>query len=65
MRPNQAYLNLRETAEYLGIGESTAKKEWPRWQKYGVIPSRFPAKGLKFKRSDLDRMMESTKVVTE
>jgi hypothetical protein len=59
----QAYMNLKEAAEYLGIGESTAKREWPSWEKYGVIPSRFPVRNLKFKRTELDKMMDSLKVV--
>ncbi len=63
MTPNQGYLNLKESAEYLGIGASTAKREWPSWQRYGVIPARFPVKTLRFKRADLDRMIESLKVV--
>lgn len=60
----RGYLNLRQACQYLGIGESTGQRIWPLWEKeYGVVPSRFPKKTLKFRRADLDRMMESTKVV--
>lgn len=62
MNQNQAYMNLREAAHYLGIGESTAKREWPGWKEFGVVPSRYPKNTLRFKREDLDRMMESLKV---
>jgi hypothetical protein len=62
MTPNQGYLSLKESAEYLGIGESTVRKEWPSWEKFGIVPSRFPAQTLRFKKSDLDRLMDATKV---
>ncbi len=62
IKPNQAYLNLREASQYLGIGESTAQHIWPSWEAYGVIPSRFPVKTLKFKKSELDQMLENLKV---
>ncbi|MBI5150149.1 MAG: helix-turn-helix domain-containing protein [Candidatus Omnitrophica bacterium] len=58
-----AYLNLKQSAEYLGISEGHTKRIWPSWQRYGVVPARFPARTLRFKRSDLDRMIESLKVV--
>lgn len=58
----QAYLNLKESAIYLGISVSTAQKVWCQWERYGVIPARFPARTLRFKRSDLDKMMEHLKV---
>lgn len=65
MKNNQAYLSLKESAEYLGIGESTAQRDWCSWEKFGVIPSRYPGRTLKFKKSDLDKLMEATKVVIQ
>lgn len=62
MTPNQNYLNLREAAEYLGIGESTAQRLWPSWIKLGIIPARYPGKRLRFKKSDLDKLIEQFKV---
>lgn len=62
IKPLQNYLNLKQAAEYLGISESHAKTQWPGWSKYGVIPSRFPSRMLKFKISDLDKLMEVLKV---
>lgn len=67
IKQSQEYLNLKQAAEYLGIGESTAKNRkspayWCKWEKFGVVASRWPGRMLKFKRSDLDRMMEETKV---
>lgn len=62
IRERQEYLSLKQAAEYLGIGDSTAKKNWPTWEQYGVIPSRYPKRTLRFKRSDLDKLMELTKV---
>lgn len=56
------YLTLKEAAEYLNISVSSAHKEWPRWAEFGCVPSRFPRHTLRFKRSDLDRLMEATKV---
>ena len=60
----QEYFNLREACEYLGIGYSTMKKSgrWVSWGDYGVVPSRPGKRTLKFKKSDLERMMEMTKV---
>jgi hypothetical protein len=63
MTSNQAYLNLRESAEYLGMGKSTLKRIWPSLERYGIIPSRFPARTLRFKKTDLDRLMQETKVI--
>lgn len=65
MSPNQAYLNLKQAAEYLGIPYSTANRDWPGWEKHGVIPSRRNGrvKGvLMFSRKDLDGLVESWKV---
>lgn len=62
MKTNQQYLNLRQAAEYLGIGRATAIRLWPSWSKFGVVPSRYPQRTLRFKRADLDRMMEALKV---
>jgi hypothetical protein len=66
MEITPAYLNLKQSAQYLNIAESTAKKIWPSWiDKYGVIPSRYPSRTLKFKVSDLDKIMDAEKVVRE
>jgi predicted DNA-binding transcriptional regulator AlpA len=59
----QQFLSLKETAEYLGIGERTAQRDWPSWERYGVVPSRMGSRVLRFKKADLDQMMESLKVV--
>lgn len=61
-KPAQEYFNLRQASQYLGIGIATAKREWVKWQEYGVIASRYPARTLRFKRSDLDKLMQSFKV---
>jgi len=61
----QEYLNLKQAAEYLGIGGSTAKRIWPSWIDHGVVPSRFPGNKLRFKRSELDRMMDLLRVVNK
>lgn len=57
IKPLQEYFNLREAAEYLGIGYSQGKVDWPGWKKWGCVPVRY-GKALKFKKSQLDRMME-------
>lgn len=58
----QEYLNLKQSAEYLGIGEATAQRLWPSWGSYGVHPARYPKRTLRFKKTDLDRLMEAFKV---
>lgn len=59
-----AYLSTKQAAEYLGIGYSTAKKNWPQWTKFGVVPSRLNGKAeLRFKRSELDRLMDAWRVI--
>lgn len=62
-----AYLNLKKSAEYLGIGYSTIKDEkkgYLTWEKYGVIPSKFPGgRSVRFKITDLDRLMEKLKII--
>lgn len=58
----QEYLSLKQSAEYLGLSESRAKVIWPGWAKYGCVPSRLSSRTLRFKRSDLDKMMEALKV---
>lgn len=59
----QQYLNLKQAAEYLGINESTASRQWPGWkERFNVVPSKLGKRTLKFKRSDLDQMMEALKV---
>lgn len=63
MNPNQAYLNLKDSAVYLGLSYRTAKNEWPGWiEKFNVTPSRYPKRTLRFKKTDLDKIMELTKV---
>lgn len=63
-----AYLSLKDTAAYLGIGLSTSKRDWPSWEKFGVIPSRYVSstgrgRRLFFRRTELDRMMDQMKVI--
>jgi predicted site-specific integrase-resolvase len=55
-------MNLKQAAEYLGIAYITAQKGWPSWLKHGVVPARFPQRTLRFKREDLDKMMDLLKV---
>lgn len=38
-----AYLSLKEAAAYLGMGLSSAQRDWVSWEKFGVIPS-FPVR---------------------
>lgn len=65
MRIAPAYYNLTQAAQYLGIGLATAQREWPGWEKFGVIPSRFPKRTLRFKKDDLDKIMDCLKLVKE
>lgn len=63
-----AYLSLKDTAAYLGMGLSTSKRDWPSWEKFGVIPSRYVnstgrGRRLFFRRAELDRMMDQMKVI--
>ena len=65
MSPNQAYMNLRQAAEYLGIPYATAAVSWAGWEKWGVIPSRRNGrKGgvLMFQKKLLDQMVEEWQV---
>lgn len=76
-KPNQEYMNLRQTADYLGMSLSTAHRSYPTWVEHGVIPSRLRSlvknekgsievregRNLRFKRSEIDRMMDQLKVV--
>lgn len=58
----QRYFNLNQTAQYLGMGLSTVKRDWPSFSKYGVVPSRVGKRTLRFDKEQLDRMMERLKV---
>lgn len=63
-----AYLSLKETAMYLGMGLSSAKRDWVSWEKFGVVPSRYVnssgrGRRLFFRRAELDRMMDQMKVI--
>lgn len=55
----QKYLSLREAAEYLGISYRTAYRDWKSWIKYGVSPCKYN----KFKKEDLDELMEMGGVI--
>jgi hypothetical protein len=55
----QAYLNLRQAAQYLGIGLSTAKRTWPEWGDKGCKARRYPKHTLRFKKEDLDKLMDA------
>jgi predicted site-specific integrase-resolvase len=61
------YLSAQQAASYLGIAYETLKKNYPQWMKFGVIARRFNNKAdtgkLRFKRSELDQMMDQWKVV--
>lgn len=63
-----AYLSLTETAAYFGMSLGTAKRDWPSWEKFGVVPSRYVNRSgrgrrLFFRRTELDRMMDQMKVI--
>lgn len=58
----KGYLNCREAAQFLGIGYSTVLRDWPSWVEWGVVPSRYPKRTLRFKKSDLDKLMQAFKV---
>lgn len=59
----KTYLTMREAAEYIGLSYNTIKrrKRWMNWQKFGV-DAYCPAGKIIFKRTDLDRMVESSRV---
>lgn len=47
---------IRGAAEYLGLGVSTVKRDWPSWEKLGVKVYRYK-KELRFRKSDLDMVL--------
>lgn len=58
------YLSGKQAAIYLGIGYSTLRRDWPSWTKLGVVPSRYNGrKELRFKRGELDSLMDQWKVI--
>lgn len=61
---SQEFLNLKETAAYLGDSYRTIKKEYRSWPSlYGITPSRrCGRREIKFKRTDLDLLQEKTKI---
>lgn len=65
IKSTQEYLNCRQAGEYLGLGYSTVLRDWPKWVSWGIVPSRYPSRTLRFKRSDLDRLMQANKVQQE
>jgi predicted transcriptional regulator len=61
---NQEYMNLKETAVYVGRSYRAIKKHYRSWEMFGIIPSRRPGeREVFFKRSDLDLLHEKTKII--
>lgn len=60
----QEYLNLKETAIYIGRSYRAIKKNYRSWEMLGIIPSRRPGeREVFFKRTDLDLLHEKTKII--
>lgn len=56
-------LTAKEAAAYLGISYNTLKRDWPAFDKYGVVPCRYRGgRILLFKKSELDQMIEKWRV---
>lgn len=52
------WLNLQEAISYLGFG---SKGLFQEWRETGKLPYYKPGKIILYKRSDLDKLMESNK----
>lgn len=57
---DKKWLDLKRSAQYMTISYSKATKEWPRWAEHA--PAHRFGRKLLFKVSDLDRLVESTRV---
>jgi hypothetical protein len=53
----QGYINLKELAEYLNIGYSTARRDWPWWKQKGIRIFNYPGKEYQVRASDADKIM--------
>ncbi len=60
IKADRKWITLQEAAVYMSVSYSTARK---RWQEWDVAISRPEGKKqLLFKRSDLDRYIESNRI---
>lgn len=61
------YLTARQASDYLGIAYVTLRKDYKSWFDLGVNPSRYGGKNdsghLRFKRSELDHLMDQWRLV--
>lgn len=63
------YFSAKQAADYLGIAYVTLKRDYPGWDRFGVIARRYNDRAstgkLRFKRTELDQMMNQWKVIKE
>lgn len=60
------YLSAKQSAAYLGIGYSTFRRDYPSYVAFGVVPRTYMGRtGRRFKRSELDRLMDTWRVIKE
>ena len=59
------YLTLRQCAQYASIPLRTFQKTWTSLTKYGLNPTRLPNGRLRFDRTEIDRVMQTLKVIKE
>ena len=58
---SKKWLTLKQAADHCGMAYQTARKNWRKWERFGVSAYKLNRKPL-FKAEELDRMIEMHQV---